>query len=486
MITENYAQWIFQTHADKCDKLAIVDQYQSLTYSQLKNKVDQTSGFLCELNLKPQQRIVICLEDCVEWAIAFMSALATGLNPVLISSDLPTKEIKRIIELCEADAIVTNLDVDFGIQKITQHEINACVCEPVVEYYKWHPDEFCFWLMSSGTSGESKCVVHRHQDLINLLEIVAGPAYHIDENSRILSTAKLSFTYGFNNSFTFALGKGATSYLINGKPAPSIVFDELRKHAITHFFTVPTVIDSMIRHGKDQTISDSVKIMVSSGEPLPKSVYETFQQQHQIHILDGLGMSEVMYNYCTQTPDNIDAGTIGKPLPGIVCEVRDDAGNLCQVGQIGEMFVKHPCSAFLYWKDWKKTKSTFVGEWVKTNDKVRLRPNGNFEYISRTDDLIKINGQFVSPIEIESALMAHPSIDDCAVVAVKNERGMTKIHACLVVNDTITADDLKTYLRQFLPYYKIPSQFVFANSLPKTVTNKKIRSLLRETVKSLC
>ena len=134
----------------------------------------------------------------------------------------------------------------------------------------------------------------------------------------------------------------------------------------------------------------------------------------------------------------------------------------------------------------KKTKTTFVGEWVKTNDKVRVKPNGNFEYISRTDDLIKINGQFVSPIEIESVLMALPLVDDCAVVAVKNERGMTKIHAFLVVNATITTDDLKTYLRQILPYYKIPTQFMFIDSLPKTVTNKKIRSLLRETIESVC
>jgi benzoate-CoA ligase len=481
MSSENYAKWIFQTNADKFDKLAIVDQYQALTYGQLKFKVDQVAGLLRELDLKPQQRIVICLDDCIEWVVIFLSALATGVNPVLVSADLPVKEIKKILNLCEANAIVTNLNFDSDVKKITQDQINTCVANPVIDYYHWHPDEFCFWLMSSGTSGEPKCVVHRHQDLKNLLELISGPAYHIDENSRILSTAKLSFTYGFNNSFTFALGKGATSYLINGKPAPSIVFNKLLEHKITHFFTVPTVIESMTRHGKDQKISDSVKIMVSSGEPLPRSVFETFQKHHQIDILDGLGMSEVMYNYCTQTPNNVDPGTIGKPLPGIICEVRNEHGDLCDVGQIGEMFVKHPCSAFLYWKDWKKTKDTFVGEWVRTGDKVRQTSKGNYVYVSRADDLIKVNGLYVSSIEVESVIMEITGVAECTVV-INNVGDFPEIHAFVVRDLDISASDILLDLADCLERHKIPKKIHFIDSLPKTVTYKKQRFKLRDLV----
>jgi benzoate-CoA ligase len=478
----NFAQFIIDINQSRADKLAVVDEIKSLTYQDLKTHIHSFSNHLRHSGVRAQDRVIISMEDCVEWPVAFLSILAVGGNAVLVSADLPATTIEKVADIADAKFVVgreiANLrcfDKDI-VLNATVHIHN--------DFYQYHPDEMCFWLLSSGTTGEPKCVVHRHQDLKTLLDIIAGPAYYVDEHSRILSTAKLSFTYGFNNSLTFGLGKGATVFLINGVPAPSLVFKNLKENCITHFFTVPTVINSMIKHGEHQLISESVKIMVSSGEPLPVSIAEKFQSQHSIDILDGLGMSECMYNYCTTTLNNNTFGTIGKPMAGIECQVRDDHGVATEIGQIGEMWVKHPCAALQYWKDWSKTKSTFVGEWIKTGDKVIKQHDGNYRYVSRKDDLIKINGQYVSPIEIESAILDIQEISECGVVAKLGDTGLPEIHAFVSVISPILPSEIKLALSKHLPSYKIPKYIHQIESLPKTVTYKKTRSALRTLLQS--
>lgn len=473
----NFAQFIININQSRLNKLALVDNIKSLTYQELADYIYSFSYHLQQSGVQAQDRVIISMEDCVEWPVAFLSILAVGGNPVLVSNDLPTSTVEKVCAIADAKfAIGKEIP---NLKCFHKETILTTIDHRLEDFYQYHPDEMCFWLLSSGTTGEPKCVVHRHQDLKTLLDIIANPAYCIDEHSRILSTAKLSFTYGFNNSLTFGLGKGATVYLINGAPAPSKVFQIINQHSITHFFTVPTVINSMIKHGQTQTLSESVKVMVSSGEPLPQSIAEVFETQHSIKILDGLGMSECMYNYCTTTPDNNEFGTIGRPVAGIECEVRNDDGSLTVDGDIGEMWVKHPCSALQYWKDWNKTKSTFVGEWIRTGDKVVKQLNGNYLYVARRDDLIKINGQYVSPVEIESVMLELDWILECGVVAKTTDTGLTEIHAFVAISRSATSSEIKQSLFGKLPAHKIPRHIHFIETLPKTVTYKKTRSTLR-------
>ena len=477
---KNFANWLFETNIANRNKLAFVDNNQSLTYGQLENHVKMFARQLIEANLLPQQRIIICLGDCVEWPVFFLAALMVGLNPVLVSADLPKKTIKHIMDLCDCSAIVTEQFENFDVKHFTKNQ--ALQPGPILDqFYQYHSDEPCFWLLSSGTTGEPNCLVHRHADLYNLLESVATPAYSIDSNSRILSTAKLSFTYGFNNGITFSLGKGATTYLINGVPAPSIIFDKINQHQITHFFTVPTIIASMLKHGQNKKLNSSVKFMVSSGEPLPKNICEKFEQQHSNTIYNCIGMSEVTQTYCAQTPKNYESGTVGGPLPGIECQVRDEDGVVLPPGKLGELFVKSPCAALMYWKDWKKTKNTFVGEWVRTGDKVIETSRGNYVYISRADDLIKINGLYVSSIEVESTITEITGVTECAVV-ISTVGNFPEIHAFVVKDLDISVGDILLELNSCLERHKIPKKIHFIDSLPKTVTYKKQRSKLRDLV----
>jgi benzoate-CoA ligase len=476
-MTNNFAQFIIDIGQSRLDKLALVDETKSLTYQDLTNYIYSFSYHLQQSGVHAQDRVIISMEDCVEWPVAFLSILAIGGNPVLVSADLPMSTIEKVCTIADAKFVIGK-EIP-NIKCFPKETILHMLDYQLEHFYQYHPDEMCFWLLSSGTTGEPKCVVHRHRDLKTLLDIIANPAYCIDEHSRILSTAKLSFTYGFNNSLTFGLGKGATVYLINGAPAPSKIFAIINRHSITHFFTVPTVINSMIKHGQTQTLSESVKVMVSSGEPLPRSIAQAFEAQHSIKILDGLGMSECMYNYCTTTLDNNEFGTIGRPVVGVECEVRNDDGSLSADGDIGEMWVRHPCSALQYWKDWSKTKNTFIGEWIRTGDKVIKQLNGNYLYVARRDDLIKINGQYVSPIEIESVVLEIDWVLECGVVAKTNEQGLNEIHAFVTASKSTTAGEIRQYLSNVLPSYKIPKHIHFLDILPKTVTYKKTRSKLR-------
>ena len=476
----NFAQYIFALNQHQAHKPAFVDQTGSITYGELEQATKQFAYRLRQHGLCPGQRVVIYMDDCTAWPVAFLAMVTMGLNPVPVSADFSVTTLNKIIKISDAVAVVvkdrlSNVD----ITQFTKDQIIGATTQTVDDFYQFADDEFCLWLLSSGSTGDPKCMVHRHVDFVTLPDLVAGPAYGVNADSKILSTAKLSFTYGLHNSLTIGLSKGATSFLINGVPASSRVFKCLENYAITHFFTVPAVINSMLKHGHDKTLSPTVRVMVSSGEVLPRSASEMFTAQHSIAVLDGLGMGELMYNYCTQSLDNIEPGTVGRPMPGIECKLLNEDGTATEPGHIGELYVRHPCAAVLYWKDWTNTKSTFQGEWVKTNDRLILTPSGNYQYVARSDDLIKVSGHYVSPAEIESAVLEYLDILDCAVIAKPGDSGLNEIHA-FVVSDVVTlATVLKQRLSETLPSYKVPKHVHFVSEIPKTVTHKKMRSLLR-------
>ena len=464
----NFAQWIFNQNSHQLDKTAIVDNRTSLTYRELQIHTWAYSQYLINRGCVPGDRAIISLDDCVEWVVIFLGCIAAGVNPVLVSNCLPKSTIEKISKIIGTSLIIDTTD---NVLLHTDQPIN---------FYEFKHNDPCFWLMSSGTTGEPKFVVHKHSDLQTLLELIAYPAYRVDNNSRILSTAKLSFTYGFNNSLTFGLGKGATVFLNSGVLAAKKIFEKLSLHKITHFFTVPSVVRSMLQNGKDNKISNTVTTMVSSGEALPLSIAMQFETKHNIKILDGLGMSEVMYNYCTQTEDNIETGTIGQPITGIECEIRDNHGNIIQDnGVVGELYVKHPCAALYYWNDDYKTKSTFINGWVKTNDKVFRNLKGNYVYIARSDDLIKINGLYVSPVEIESKLLEINEISECAVISKHSDLGLLEIHAYITLNNDISNSKINNLLRLSLPAHKIPKYYHKIDSIPKSITGKISRNSLK-------
>jgi acyl-coenzyme A synthetase/AMP-(fatty) acid ligase len=346
-------------------------------------------------------------------------------------------------------------------------------------FYRFHPDEMCLWLLSSGSTGDPKCIVNRHANLYNLLQLVA-PAAGIDCDSNIYSTAKMSWTYGFNLSVTFALGMGATAHVGAGVPAPSRIYKKLQQYKITHLWTVPGVLASILRHPNCE-IALPPRIF-SSGEPLPPQIAQAFVEQYDRQVCEVFGMSETTQIHTMQTVNNWQLGTIGQPLPGVKIQLCDRNGNKVKLGQVGELFVSSPCQASLYWKNWEKTQGTFQGAWVRTGDQCRVNKQGNLVFVGRADDLIKIKGLYVAPVEIENAIANLPGIEDCTVVHAPNAQGLTELHAFVVSVPGINQPNIPQALQTQLPDHKIPRHIKFVDSLPRTLTNKKIRSSLRKSL----
>jgi benzoate-CoA ligase len=401
------------------------------------------------------------------------------MNPVLVSNAMKPTEIERIIDITDATVIVSDHKQDWSIPCINKNTVMHCNSKPLKTFYHYHPDEMCLWLLSSGSTGEPKCIVNRHANLYKLFELVVEAA-GINSNSVIFSTAKMSWTYGFNVTVNFALGMGATAHVSAGLPAPSRIYKRLENYAITHLFTVPSVLASMIKH-PNPIIKSNFKLF-TAGEPLPNNIAQWFLAEYEQKIYEVFGMSETTSTYCLQTESNWQLGTVGQPLPGTVYKICDEYGQPVELGQIGELFISSPCQSSFYWKDWKKTQDVFQGSWVKTGDKFFQNPQGNLVFLGRTDDLIKIKGLYVAPVEIENTIMNLPGVEDCTVVHAPNSVGLAELHAFVISDTVFDLQYLQQQLKNCLPDHKIPRHIKFVDSLPKTVTNKKMRGVLRKSL----
>lgn len=475
----NYAAWIIQTHRDKSHKIAVIDGHQTITYNQLCTHVQRFAGYLHFLGYKPQQRVIVTMDDSVYWPVAFLGAIYIGMNPVLVHNGMMIKDIERIINISDSALIISDREQNWSIPCISKDTLVECQTPELENFYQFHPDEMCVWLLSSGSTGEPKCIVNRHASLYNILNLLT-PVAEINSDSILFSTAKMSWAYGVNVSVTFALGNGATACVNSGIPSPSKIINKIINNKVTHFFSVPTIFASMIKH-KNQKLPNNLNVF-SSGEFLPSSVSQSFFDYYQVPVRNCIGMAEVMQIYCMQQKLDWKPGNMGKPLPGVICELRDAHDQLVSPGTVGELYVSSPCQASMYWKDWKKTQETFRGKWVRTGDQCMQDEHGNLVFVGRCDDLVKIKGSFVAPSEIESIIEEIPEIEICTVVHAPNSQGLAELYAFIVSNKDIQADYVRQILENKLPSFKIPKYLNFVKSIPKTLTNKKNRSLLRNSL----
>lgn len=478
MLINNFAQFIILNATKTPNKIAVIDDHTTITYAELASAIKQFAYRLKDQGITPGTRVMLSMGDSIEWPVAFLACLYVGAVPVMSTPTMPQSKLLNILKASHAQALITDLNIQVDVLKISKSEILTNDIE-LDTPYNFHPDEICLWSSCSGTTGgEPKYVVHRHASLQILLDLVANPAYEIDESSRVFSTAKMTFLYGMSNSLVYSLGQNATSIVTSKIPAYQTVFDLISEHDATHLFSTPSVLTSLLKNSQGpNTKLKSLRAIISSGEPLPLTVARQFKSMFDQDILDALGMSEVITNFCTQTLKDRALGTIGKPVPGVICEVRDSRGRRCDVNEIGMLYVNHPCQAIMYWNNWEKSRDTFRGPWVKTGDMVYQDKDGNFVYAGRNDNLVKINGLYVSPTEIENLIISHPDVIECLVSVVKDQFDLLEINADIVVNSisNLTAGNLRRFLAPNLESHMIPRFINFVETLPKTITNKKIR-----------
>lgn len=467
------------------NKIAIVDSEHEITYNDLSESIKNFAEYLSDKSFHPGDKVGFLMEDSIEWCIAFFATLYVGGTPVLMSPraaqknlcDLISTSNVRFIVTCDLDLNLADLTLHDNTIVIEKHEIFCKDREKNILPYWWHPDESSIWCASSGTSGRGqRFIVHRHKNLFEAIKINID-LYQLTDSTISFSTPKLFFNYGLLNLLS-GLMKGCKIILSGKVPAGALVSKIVKTYKVTHLYATPTIFASLIKYDGDIKDFDSVMHIACAGEYLPKYIEQTFCDKYKKPIYNGLGMAEILTWCIGQNKDQYKFGTIGAALPEVKVEIRNEQGDLCKTGEIGELYVKHPSIALMYWNSVQDSLETFANGWFKTRDIVYKDSDNYYTYVCRKDDLIKIHGSYVKVLEIEEEISQHPSVEECIVVSIKNKFDMPEL-SCKIVckkNHNITSNDIRNFLSKKLESYKIPKHIYFVETLLKTLTTKKIRN----------
>ena len=492
--------------AGRGKKVAFRDDRTSLTYEALAERVDRAANALRGLGLEPEQRILLCLLDTVDFPTVFLGAIKAGIVPIPVNTLLTTADYdfmlrdSRARALIVSDALYDRFAPILAQQKALKHVVVSgsqavegrrslaellAAAAPRAKAAETTADDICFWLYSSGSTGTPKGAVHLQSHLILTAELYAKPILGIEERDVVYSAAKLFFAYGLGNGLTFPMAVGATSLLMAERPTPAAVARMLTQQKPTIFYGVPTLYAAMLASPELPARSAvEMRRCVSAGEALPEDIGRRWTEHFGVEILDGIGSTEMLHIFLSNRPGEVRYGTTGKPVPGYAIRLVDEEAKPVEPGEIGELQIAGPTSAAFYWNQRGRSLDTFLGRWTRSGDKYIEDRDGYFTYCGRTDDMLKVGGIYVSPFEVEGALLAHDAVLEAAVVGQLDEQKLIKPKAYIVVKPGTApspqlAAALQQHVKSRLAPYKYPRWIEFIDELPKTATGKIQRFKLR-------
>ncbi|HEY6928055.1 MAG TPA: benzoate-CoA ligase family protein [Thermoanaerobaculia bacterium] len=492
----NAAEWFIGRHAasGRGDRVAITTDDGDTTFGELDRLVRAFAAALESQGLHRGDRVAIVLPDGPLFAISFWGAVAAGAVAVPLNSLLKPEKLQAILADCDPRLLVFDANVVDGAAIATDgcavwpsEEARRRVAEtsPSPGYAATHRDGFAFFLYSSGTTGEPKGVVHLQHDPWICSRGYGEHVLRTRSEDRCFSIAKLFFAYGLGNAQYFPFDVGARAILFPGRPTPEAVFAQVRRHRPTLFFGVPTAYAQLLAAMDRGAAADfsSVRLCASAGEALPPSVFDRWRERTGLEIFDGIGSTEICHMFLSNRAGAVRAGSSGTPVPGYEVRITDESGRDAVTGEIGDLLVKGDSTMAFYWNKHEASKRTVKGDWIHTGDKYFRDADGFYWHAGRTDDMLKVGGQWVSPVEVEAALIAHPAVLECAVVGQEDGDGLTKPHAFVALRAEAGAEDLvrtlQAFAREKLEPFKCPRWVTFVPELPKTATGKIQRYLLR-------
>jgi benzoate-CoA ligase len=460
-----------------------------------------------------EQRVALLLLDSPQFAAAFFGAIKIGAVPVPINTSLRPNDYTYMLNDSRArvllvhaavwqtisqilpelkylrHVVVVGLEASGAQETATIHDFERWVqsASSALQAAQTSRDDSAFWLYSSGSTGFPKGCVHLQHDMTFCTEYYARPVLGIHENDITFSAAKLYFAYGLGNNLYFPFGVGASAVHYPGRPLAEDMFKVVQQYRPTIFFGSPTLYAGMLALPDAEKRFDfsSVRICVSAGESLPADILRRWRDKFHVDILDGIGSTEILHIFISNRAGEIRPGSTGKLVPGYEAIVADESGHPVRQGDIGNLLIRGDSITAYYWNKHEKTKDTINGHWIHTGDKYYQDEDGYFWYCGRSDDMLKVSGQWVSPVEVEATLIAHPAVLECAVVGDKDADELVKPRAYVVLNQGYQptpelADELKAFVKQSLVPFKYPRWIDFVTELPKTATGKIQRFKLRE------
>ena len=479
------------------------------TYAQVADLVNRAGNGLRALGVAREQRVLIVLPDSPEFVAAYLGAIKIGAVAVPCNTFLAQADYSYCLRETRAPVLVTTRELfarivsadapDLQTIVITDDDLppegdprvrawSRCVaaasCDLVAA--DTHKDDAAFWLWTSGSTGEPKAAVHLHQHPVWSSHLYGQGVLGIATSDRTFSAAKLFHAYGLGNGLFFPFWAGATTILNPQRASADVVYAVIDRARPTIFFGVPTLFAAMLAvpDVEDRYDVSSLRFCVSAGEPLAAELFSRWQRRFGVEILDGVGSTEVLHMYVSSRPGRVKPGSTGYPVPGYDVRILTDTGEAAGPNQVGDLHVKGPSTAVMYWNRRDETKAKMRGEWFASGDKYSFDEDGYYWYAGRSDDMFKVSGEWVSPIEIESLLIEHASVLESAVVSWREPSGVLKPKAFVVLKNGGAGSEeligeLQAFVRARIAHYKCPRAIEFVTELPKTATGKIQRFKLR-------
>ncbi|HEY2560947.1 MAG TPA: benzoate-CoA ligase family protein [Caldimonas sp.] len=507
----NFAAHLFAANTERSARLAYVDDRGRLSYGELERQARRFAAALLAAGVRREERVLLLMLDSNEWPVSFLGCLYAGIVPVCVNTLLTADDYAFMLQHSRAQAALVSASLlptlnaarakaANEVKTVVVAQASGAVPAGTIAFETFiadraalaapastHRDDPAFWLYSSGSTGRPKGTVHTHANLWWTAELYAKPVLGLGDSDVCFSAAKLYFAYGLGNALTFPLSVGASVVLMAERPTPDAVFRRWTATDVatrpTVFFGAPTGFAGMLASpALPARAAVRLRMCSSAGEALPAEIGQRFEKHFGSAIVDGIGSTEMLHIFISNRPGDIRYGTTGKPVEGYEVELRGDDGRPVAVGDVGDLYIRGPSAALMYWSDRERSRDTFQGGWTKSGDKYSRDADGYYTYAGRSDDMLKVSGIWVSPFEVESTLMQHPAVLESAVIGVEDREGLVKTKAFVVAKpgQQVSEAELKAFVKERLAPFKYPRSFEFVDELPKTATGKIQRFRLRD------